>query len=72
VTGIILAVGAIMILENILPAAANKPAPDLTAALITAGLGAMMIVYRLISKKRFPPILLIVIAAAVGMAVYGV
>ncbi len=72
VTGIILAVGAIMILENILPAAVNKPALDLTAALITAGLGAMMIVYRLISKKRFPPILLIVIAAAVGMAVYGV
>ncbi len=76
VTGIILAVGCYMILCNAFPAEGGRgfdfSAPELSAILITAALGAVMIGYRLIRKKRLSPILLILIAAAVGIVVYGV
>jgi chromate transporter len=76
VTGIILAVGIYMVLCDIFPAEGGKgfdfALPELSTILITAALGALMIGYRLIRKKRLSPILLIVIAAGLGMAVYGV
>ena len=79
VIGIILAVGAYMMLCNILPAfsggASGAPAPlagfDIRAALITAALAALMIGYKKISKKKLSPILLIVISACLGAAVYA-
>ncbi|MBO4880006.1 MAG: chromate transporter [Clostridia bacterium] len=76
VTGIILAVGVYMVICGAFPTESGRgfdlSAPELPAILITAALGAVMIGYRLIRKKRLSPILLIVIAAALGMAVYGV
>ena len=76
VIGIILAVGAYMLLCNIMPASGGKGFAvsgfELRAALMTALLGAGMIVFRRIAKKRLSPIILIAAAAALGMAVYGI
>lgn len=76
VTGVILAVGIYMVFCGLFPAQSGKgfdlAAPEFPAILITAVLGAVMIGYRLIRKKRLSPILLIVIAAGLGIAVYGV
>lgn len=76
VTGVILAVGAYMVLCSLFPAEGGKgfelAAPELPAMLITGILAAVMIGWRLIRKKRLSPIILIIIAAGLGMAVYGV
>lgn len=76
VAGIILAVGVYMVLCNVFPAGSGRgfdlAAPELSALLITAALAALMIACRLIRGKKLSPILLIVIAAGIGMAVYGV
>ena len=75
VTGIILAVGCYMILCNIMPGEAGGFALsgfDLRAAGITLALGAAAIAWQKVKKKRLSPILLIVIAAGLGIIVYGV
>ncbi|MBQ1684871.1 MAG: chromate transporter [Clostridia bacterium] len=75
VTGVILAVGAYMILCNIMPGengGFEAAGFDLKALVITLILGAAAILWRKLKKKRLSPILLIVIAAGLGMIAYGV
>ena len=83
VIGVIFAVGAYMLLCNLLPALSGGSLLELRSAelfgsfdfralVVTAVLAAVMIVYKKLKKKRFSPILLIVISAALGAAVYAV
>lgn len=71
ITGIILAVGAYMIYENLL-APVSGFSVSLQAFVITLILAAILAVSRFVFKKKFSPILLIVIAAVLGMVVYSV
>lgn len=70
VTGIVLATGAYMVVHNALPMAGGA-AVDLPALLITGVLGAVMLVYPKITKKKLSSICLVCIAAVVGVVVYG-
>lgn len=65
--GIILATGIYMTLDHCAPGQTL----DIPAAAITFSLAAAMALYRKYLKKKLSPILLIVIAALVGIAVYG-
>ena len=65
VTGIVLATGLYMVIRNILPGGV-----DLSALLITAVLGAVMIFYPKITKKKLSPIALILCAAILGVIVF--
>ena len=65
VTGIVLATGLYMVIRNILPGGL-----DLSALLITAVLGAVMILYPKITKKKLSPIALILCAAILGVIVF--
>ena len=65
VTGIVLATGLYMVIHNVLPGAV-----DLSALLITAVLGAVMILYPRITKKKLSPIALILCAAVLGVIVF--
>ena len=65
VTGIVLATGLYMVIHNILPGGV-----DLSALLITAVLGAVMIFYPKITKKKLSPIALILCAAILGVIVF--
>lgn len=65
VTGIVLATGLYMVIHNILPGGV-----DLSALLITAVLGAIMILYPRITKKKLSPIALIFCAAILGVIIF--
>ena len=68
VAGVVLAMGAEMILTNVLP----EQQIDLPAVVVTAVLGAVFLYYRLVKKKKAPSIPLIVLSAILGMVVYCV
>lgn len=81
VIGVILAVGAFMAYENLLAEANGNCLTGIgvfgavfepAAIGITAVLAAVMLIYKRAAKKRISPILLIIIAAGLGMLVYGV
>ena len=65
VVGIIIATGIRMTLDNVLAGG-----PDLRAAVLTAVLAGVMYGYRYITKKKFSPTHLILLAALAGIAVY--
>lgn len=68
IIGIILATGADMVLSNCLPAAA----PDFKALGLTAVLAVILFGSKYLLKKKLSPITLILIAACLGMLVYGI
>lgn len=68
VAGVVLAMGAEMILTNVLP----EQQIDLPAVVITVVLGAVFLYYRLVKKKKAPSIPLIVLSAILGIVVYCV
>ncbi|MBQ4428312.1 MAG: chromate transporter [Clostridia bacterium] len=81
VIGVILAVGAVMAYENLLAEANGNCLTGIgvfgavfepASIGITAVLAAVMLIYKKAAKKRISPILLIIIAAGLGMLVYGV
>lgn len=67
ITGIILATGAYMAFENIFPASGF----DFRAVIITVILAALMFISKRLFKKKLSPIMLIVISAVLGIAVYA-
>ncbi len=69
VTGVILATGLFMTYEAIF--SLEGAAFDLFALLIAAILVAVMTVWKLLKKKPASPILLIAVAAGLGMLFYG-
>ena len=71
VVGIVLATGSYMVFQNCFgaPVALSW---DWRALVITALLAGAMLVWPRIRKKKLSPILLIVLAAAAGMVVYGI
>ena len=68
VAGLILATALEMLAANCLPGWT----PDWTALALTAGLAALYFGFKPLFHKKLSPIALIVIAAVLGMAVYGV
>ena len=70
VIGIVLATGIYMVFGNCFGAVAELNF-HVQSVIITAVLAAAMIGYRLIAKKKLSPILLIVLSAVAGIAVYG-
>ena len=71
VIGIVLATGIFMVLGNCL-GTVSAIAVNGRALAITAILAAAMWGYKRFTKKKLSPILLIVIAAAAGIIVYGI
>jgi chromate transporter len=71
VVGIVLATGAYMIFGNCF-GPVSALGLDLQAVGITALLLAVKFGYQKWSRKKLSPILLILISAAVGVAVYGI
>ena len=71
VIGIVLATGIYMVLGNCFGAVAELRF-HVQSIIITAVLAVAMIGYKHIAKKKLSPILLIVLSAAAGIAVYGV
>lgn len=71
VIGIVLATGSYMVLKNCF-GPLTAIAPDSRAIIITALLAAALFGYPKVAKKKLSPILLIVLAAAAGMIVYGI
>ena len=71
IIGIVLATGIYMVLENCFGAVSAVTA-DAQAIAITAFLVASMFGYKRLVKKKLSPILLIVISAIAGIAVYGI
>ena len=73
VIGIVLATGVYMILKNmVLSVNGSSTVLDGEAIIITAGLFVIKYVYMKAKKKKLSPILLIVIAAILGMLLYAV
>ena len=73
VIGIVLATGVYMILKNmVLSVNGSSTVLDGKAIIITVGLFVMKYVYMKGKKKKLSPILLIVIAAVLGMLLYAV
>ena len=66
VTGIVLATGIYMVLQNCLLAGS-----DLRSLIVTLLLGAVMIGYRLLFKKKLSPLVLIGISACFGMIIFA-
>lgn len=66
VTGIVLATGIYMVLQNCL-----LPDFDLRSMIVTGILGAILIAYRLIFKKKLSPLVLIGISACLGVIVFS-
>jgi chromate transporter len=66
VTGIVLATGIYMVLQNCL-----LPDFDLRSMVVTGILGAILITYRLIFKKKLSPLVLIGISACLGIIVFS-
>ena len=71
VIGIVLATGVYLIVQNCL-SVSNGMNIDIISLVITLALAIIMIVYKHISKKKLPPIMLIILSAIVGMTVYAV
>ena len=71
VIGIVLATGIYMVFGNCVGTVAGLTF-HVQSVIITAVLAAAMIGYSHIAKKKLSPILLIVLSAAAGIAVYGV
>ena len=69
IIGIIFATGLVMMLENIVPDFANFKI-DVVAVIITIVLLAVSVLYKKIHKKPFSPIMLIMIAAVLGIFLY--
>lgn len=67
IVGIIAATGLEMIFQNCF----QSSVLDVRAVILTAILGAVVIIYRRAKKKNFPPIRLIVISAVLGIAAYS-
>ena len=67
--GMILATGVYMTFHRCFPMSHGWPA-DIRTLLITAGLAAAMLLYRYFRKRKLSPILLIVLAAFLGIAIY--
>ncbi len=70
VVGIVLATGAYMMLKGCV--SESGAVVDATATVITAALALLFFGVKYVVKKKFSPILLIIISAVVGMAVYAV
>lgn len=66
VTGIVLATGIYMVLQNCLLAGF-----DLRSMVVTGILGAILITYRLIFKKKLSPLVLIGLSACLGIIVFS-
>ena len=66
VTGIVLATGIYMVLQNCL-----FPHFDLRGMIVTGILSAILIAYRLIFKKKLSPLVLIGISACLGIIVFS-
>ncbi len=66
VTGIVLATGIYMVLQNCL-----LPGFDLRSMVVTGILGAILIAYRLIFKKKLSPLVLIGLSACLGIIVFS-
>ncbi|MDO4749627.1 MAG: chromate transporter [Eubacteriales bacterium] len=71
VIGIVLATGVYMVLGNCF-GTVSAIKVNVQAIIITAFLAASMFGYKYFAKKKLSPILLIVISAIAGMAVYGI
>lgn len=71
VIGFVLATGVYLIVQNCL-SGSNGMNIDIISLVITLALAIIMIVYEHISKKKLPPIMLIILSAIVGMTVYAV
>ena len=71
VIGIVLATGIYMVFGNCF-GAISAIQSNLQAIILTAILVASMFGYRHFAKKKLSPILLIVLSAIAGMAVYGI
>ena len=67
VTGIVLATGIYMVLQNCL-----LPTPNLRGILLTAILAAVLLCYRLIFKKKLSPLALIAISALLGIILFSI
>ena len=72
VVGLIAATGIWLAVKNFLPNISELSVADfsLKALLLTAGLGAFAIVWKIIRKKSFSPILLILLSAGLGMLIF--
>ncbi|MEY8338272.1 chromate transporter [Lachnospiraceae bacterium 62-35] len=71
IIGIILATGLYMIISHCFPLQKNA-ALDIQALIITAGLGAAMIILKTYFQKKLSPSMLIVISAIAGIIVYQI
>lgn len=71
IIGIILATGCYMIVSSCF-LSLKSFSPDITVIIITAALSLVYFGSKAIMKKGVSPIMLIVISACVGMAVYGI
>lgn len=67
IVGIIAATGLEMIFQNCF----QSSVLDVRAVILTAILGAVVIIYRRAKKKNFPPIRLIIISAVLGIVAYS-
>ena len=70
VIGIILATGAYMVLINCI-GSVNRVSVDISATALFAGLSAFWFGTKKLFKKRISPIVLICIAGAAGVLIYG-
>ena len=70
VIGIVLATGVYLTVQNCL--SAGNGIIESTSLIITLALVIIMIAYKRIAKKKMSPIMLIVLSALMGMAVYAV
>lgn len=66
--GIVFAMGSFMVVNNLFPSSGL----DWRVALITGTLLAVLLTYQKIKHKDFSPVLLILLSAAMGIALYGV
>ena len=71
VIGIVLATGAFMVFENCFGAVSSMNV-DVRAMIMTATLAAIMLGFKFITKKKLSPIILIVISAVMGIAIYTI
>ena len=71
VIGIVLATGIYMVLKNCF-GTISAIKVNMQAIIITALLAASMFFYKHFAEKKLSPVLLIVIAAIAGIAVYGI
>ena len=71
VIGIILATGIYMSLSSVI-SIGDSVAVDWKAAIIAGVVGAIVLVWRLVKKKKASPIALIVVSACLGVLIYSI